>query len=497
MAWIDAFQPRPAARLQAVASPAGQAAALTLLGGSEFGNRTDLRKKREQLDSYKLWNYIAVSVICRRASMQFPMFGVARRVEPVARQQRHLSARQAEHLRQRYGGRVLQSMWDDVEPLSESHPLVDLFRTVNAEDWWGSFVYETHLFWQLCGEFFWLMIPSGLGVPAEIYCVPNHWVEPEWNRDGTLKQWVITPDGDMMRRQEVPPDWVVRGMFKHPRSKTEGYSPSMGGASWIDNAESIEESRWHTMRNQIAPSVWIMLGEKYQNPSEDLLLRVKEKFMDRAAGTRHAGEPQVIPPDIKLEHANRSAKDMDYSGSSPEMRDNVLALRGVNKVMAGITTEVNRATVEAADVIFCQNVMNPINSMLAGLMSEKVAKRFDPRILCWFDDCAPSDWEREIKETTLDWQMGAVSPDERRIDRNRDPWGTTASQQPYLPAGLTPLEDFDPAAREEAEAEADAAAERAFDELGSESEQSMLGALLDGRPARRNGHNGFAVGRIL
>jgi hypothetical protein len=111
----------------------------------------------------------------------------------------------------------------------------------------------------------------------------------------------------------------------------------------------------------------------------------------------------------------------------------------VPKVIAGITTDVNRATIYGANLIFCESTVNPLLSLLAGIMNEKLAPRFGEGLRIWFDDARPADAEEEREETKLDWQMGAITPNERRSERGREPIEDRAADSAYIPLAIQPV----------------------------------------------------------
>jgi phage portal protein BeeE len=448
--YLDSFTPvQQASRSMSRAEVAFTGGLASIDPTARWGSQNSLRV-REMVRHYTGWNYVSINRICFKVSQQRPCIG---RVMRGKKGSQHMSQAQRQHFQKFYGG-VIQSH-QDIEPAPESHPLVRLLDDVNPTDWYGSFAFELMLFWQLTGRFYIWTIESGIrdaiglgGLPAELWVIPSHWMFPDYDRStGAQTGWVIVPDGNWTRRLELSMSEVIYGHFKNPMSKVEGYSPTQAGGRWIDNSESIEASRWHGFRNGINPDLYIELdGERYNNPDENIIERIKEKFKARMAGVMKTGEPVIAPPGVKMTKWSNTPREMDWGTSADQTRDNILALRGTPKVIAGITDDVNRASIDGANVIFCESTINPLLAMQAGFLTERLAKRFDPDLLVWYQDCTPRDNEMELQETQLDAQLGAISPDERRIDRGRQPWGTPAAGSGYLPAGLIAIDE---AAREE------------------------------------------------
>lgn len=430
--FLDTFEPNIR---QSVGGPDLPTVMATPSMRSSFNS---MAKEKEQLAAYELWNYIAINRIATTASKSHPMFGVPVKTEPGMRL--HLDRKQKEHIRQNYSG-VLQSEAYDLQPIPDTNPVVKLFKDCNDQDWWETLAYETHMFWQLCGQFYWWVIPNGLGLPASIYVIPNDWMQPMWNYAGVLDHWLVTPEG-RARQFRIPAEEIEICGFKNPHSKFSGFSPTQAGAIWIDNTKSIEKSRWHSFKNSVNPSVVLRLGEKYSSEiTKDEITRIKERVMHRLDGVNRTGEPMLLPPGIEMDKLHYAPKELDFTDSSDSVRDAVFALRGVPKVLAGVTTDVNRSVVETAYRIFYDTTINPLNRLLAGFITHRISYKFDPRIEAYFEDCSPEDWERQLKEDELDSRIGAKSPDEQRVSRNREPLGTPASESTYIASNLVPLDD--------------------------------------------------------
>jgi len=390
----------------------------------------------EMVRHFRLWNYVAISRICYKIAEAFP--NVSRIITDDDEERQRLTVSQRQHIRQRYGS-VMQAH-EDLEPVAEAHPLLRLLHSVNPEDWWGTFIYETVMFWQLTGQFYWWVIPNNAGLPGELWVLPTQWVQAKYDKEGALIGYEVTPDGDARRKSLIPADQILTGKHKSPMGKEQAHSPTQAGSQWIDNSESIEAARWQTFQNGPLPSVSIELDpEHYAKPDPDVLRAVKERFVARYGGTARAGEPMIAPPGMKVSPFSMKPSEMDFPDTIDQVRDQVLALHGVPKVIAGITTDVNRSTIYGANLIFCESTVNPLLSLLAGIMNEKLAPRFGEGLRIWFDDARPADAEEEREETKLDWQMGAITPNERRSERGREPIEDRAADSAYIPLAIQPV----------------------------------------------------------
>ena len=396
----------------------------------------------EKVRHFTYWNFVAISYIANSFKAMFPNVGrIARQgaVQQGRLVRSSIDRKQRDHIRQTYGRLRFQNE-DDWRPLPDEHILVQRLQRPNQDDTWGELIYETIMYWYLTAEFYWWLIPmrGGFSVPAEIHVVPTDWVERVYSRSGTLITYKIHPK--TARPWDIPPEEMVSQKFKSPLSKLNGWGVLDAIPRWINNTEFIEFSRSQSFKKGINPSWLIKLSESYGTPDEGDIARLKAKFMARAAGLGKIEEPLVVPPNIDLQPANQTPKDLAYEKSSPEMRDNILGTYGVPSPLVIIGRDVNRDTVENAHAVFCDRTLNPLASDFAGFLETKVTPRFGPGIGVWYDDCRANDWERQLKETELDLKHGALSPDELAVMRDREPLDIPESRSRYIGSGLVPLD---------------------------------------------------------
>ena len=412
-----------------------------------FGSGT---RNGDLVKHFTYWNYVAISRICDRVSSVFPNIGYKTN-RPMSGNQSAgiLTKSQRQHLSQFRGG-LIQSN-EDFKPVDEAHPLVKLLKNVNPQDTWLDLVYDTHLFLQLTGEFYWWLIPSritlptGKKMPAQIWLIPTQFIQGcDYNEDGTVKSYTMIPNGARAYREEIPASEILYRGQKNPHDRGRGFSPIMAAPYWTLNTESIEAARSASFRNRINPSYMAVMEKdaSLMQGGVNIVELIQERLMQRASGLKNYDKPLVIPPGVKdIKELGAAPREMDYGTSADQVRDQVLALHGCPKVIAGITDDVNRATVEGANVIFCENTINPKLANFGAFITEGLASIYDPNILVWFDTCTPASAEQELKEQQFDWQTGALTPNERRVERGRAPISEVAYESAYLQSSVVPLSE--------------------------------------------------------
>jgi len=393
------------------------------------------RRAREQVNHYTLWNFVTTRIRQNKFASIFPFFG---RTAASATSKR--IGRQ--HIHHLFGHGLVQDLHEEVEPVTD-HPAIELLKRVNDKDSFFSFASETMLFWRLTGRFYWWLIPGTSGFPAEIHVVPTQWVEREWEKSGRLRRYKVTSE-DSGRVEFIPVEDMITHHDPSPLSKVGEASPIQAGSRWIDNAESIEDSRFWAFQNGANPDVMLTMDSEMFSamPGGDTIDEIQERWMRRMSGTRNSHKPAVVPPGIGLEKISNTPKEMDYPGSAEQIRDNNLALQQTPPVIAGMSAEYNRATAEAANVVYCQFTMDPDFMAFASFLNEFFIPRFPDaeNLLAWYLPCAPVDAEFNLRRDQQDFMTGAKSPDEIATEQGREPMGVPESESRYIPGSMMPLD---------------------------------------------------------
>lgn len=402
--------------------------------------------KHEQVKAFKLWVYVAVDRIAKKVAEQFPNISIRRDARAI---EKHGGPWLSIPDRRRILGMLVKNE-EDLEPAGDNHPLMQLFRFVNPVDTPFDLWYETVMYLSLTGEAYWYTPRNGFGLPAEIWVLPSHWLRVIPSATKLIEGYVLESPGfaarlsmGSTRSRFLPAEDVIPIRCKSPLSKLEGYSPLKAGAAWIDTATSIALARWHSFENGAFPGYALELSENSKSPDQQTIDRLRAQFRNQYGGVKNYGKGIVGTPGMKFNPLTRTPQEMDYPASAELIRDEVLALFGVPKVMAGLSTEVNRATHDGAQVVFASNVVNPMLAQIGQTLTQFLAEPIDSRLKIWFRDVTPLDAVQEIQETQLDWQMGAVTVNERRQQRGREPYEGELGNKPLIGAGLRPLEDVE------------------------------------------------------
>lgn len=419
------------------------------IGSGSFTSQSEIKSSEAKSRHFKHWAYVAITFINRSFSQHFPKAGIIAR----GGGRGQLTANQRQWIGGRYPWAVRQSVGANLEPIADDHPFLQLLMNPNPDDSWSEFTFEVSLFLHLMNRCFLWVIPNNIrtpnspqGLPAQIYAVPPHWVEVKRSKAGSITSYTIRPTSSSLfgGKHSVAPDDMLEIKLKHPRSKSDGYGAMDAAPRWIDLADYIARSRTNTFERGDHPDVYLKLGDKYSDATPAQVSDVKKKFLSGAGGNTgiaKSGGVRVVPPDITIDKASNSPKEMDWESSEIGNRDATLALYSVPTALIVAGKDLNRATLHAARMLFAENNMNPLLTSWACGPLFTLAQRFDERMRPWYPDSTPKSQEDSHNEREQGLTHGAMSPDEWAVETGRAPKNIPATQTAYIPAGRVPIAD--------------------------------------------------------
>lgn len=370
----------------------------------------------EQVRHFRHWVYVAVRSICDKVASSLPNVSVVR---DTTNPDKLLHAQRDLWLPPRVRAKALVPLQvhEELEPVDSDHPLVRLLRDANPYDSGHDLWYETCLYLCLTGSAYWWAPQNNAGLPDQLWCIPSHWVWPVPGKTQLIDHYQIRPVEGAFGGVKIPFDDVIHFRKKSPISKIDGFSPTGAGSRWIDGAESVDLTRWHSFKNGPMPQLAIEFTEI--NPSDELLNRIEARVAQRYSGEVNASRPMMVPKGAKLNPLWLSPKELDFRTSFEQLRESILALYGVPPVVAGITKSMTYGSVLAAQAGFCTFTVNPLLNFLGQSITQHLAARYDDKLRVWWPDQCPDDPAVRNRDLVLQVQAGSVSKNELRAEFGR------------------------------------------------------------------------------
>lgn len=398
----------------------------------------------EQVRAFKHWVYIAINVIASKIASSLPnVTYVSSELDQAVTSPGDLAGKtynSYSHLRSKALLPLLSH--EQIQPAPSDHPLSRLLLDPNTPDTVYDLFYETILFNRLTGvAYWWTPLNPVTGLPDAIWVLPSHWVWPVYGKPGEshLLGYELRPvEGNYLRRF-LPLNEIIEFKHKNPISKIDGYSPMTAASQWIDTLTMVNTARWHAYRNGTFPTVAIQFDGTYLDPSEEDLRRIESKFLARYIGETRSNKPLFLPPGVKATALTLKPNEMIFGETAKETRDNILALYGVPPIIAGIMDGMTTGSLTAAQVGFFCLTINPLLRFMGQVITEKLARLYDPTLRVWWEDMTPDDPSLQEEKIKTDLLAGAITPNEIRLIRGRQPYAAGWGDQPIAPVNMQTL----------------------------------------------------------
>lgn len=337
-------------------------------------------------------------------------------------------------------GKLYQIDEDGNEQEIQVHPFLTFWKRANP-----LYEFSTAALWRLFeiylllkGEGYFIIEKDILGQPKELWSVPVQWVQmtpyegyPFYN---------IRTTGGMVMDVSVDDMFVMKDLNPFdPFRRGLGQSESIADEIEIDEYAAKFQKAFFSNSGTLGTILSIPEGTSEQGE------RFLSKLEQRHKGIGNNHKMAIIPDKAEVLKMNDTMKDMDMIQGRTYLRDAVLEHFGVPREIMGITESSNRATSDAAQFIYAQNVLMPKLRRREEAINTQLIPLFGENLVWRFDDIVPHNQEFDKAKALEGWNSGLLTKNEARklmdLDEteNGDVFKTTFSDI-YLSESEDPTE---------------------------------------------------------
>lgn len=292
-------------------------------------------------------------------------------------------------------------------------PLVQFLENPGPGFTGTDFVYLNTVYKELTGNAFWERTKGRSVYPLIPTSVSPHVVA------GKMAGYKVA-DGGQVRTLRL--EDVLHDRYIDPARPYWGAGKLQKIARWVDTSSFSNEFLRRFFLNGATFGGFI---ENDFLDSEESARIFRANLLNDHVGVENAHKLAVLPKGAKYSQSTANMNDIEMGATDDRYRDKILAGFGVPKTLVGLTTEVNRASAEAAEYVFARYTVKPVVDDLVSFLNTNVAKVYDPNGEFYFayDEFVPANMEHELKE--------------REISLNRQPYRTV--NEVRAQAGLPPV----------------------------------------------------------
>lgn len=289
------------------------------------------------------------------------------------------------------------------------HPFLDFWRKPNPlHEMSNAALWRLlEIYLKLKGEGYFIIEKDESGLPAELWPVPTHWVQQTPYLDHPfytvrLTSGVIMPvsvDDMFVMKDLNPVDPFRRGL---------GQAEAL--ADEIETDEYAAKFQKRFFFNDATPNLVISMPKS----TEEQRRRFRAEWMERFKGVFKSHGVATVNGEAIINKVGDNMKDMDMVNGRTFLRNAVLEHFGVPREIMGITESSNRATSEAAQYIYAQNVLMPSLLRREEAINEQIIPLFGPDLVWHYDDIVPRNQEFDKAKALDGWNAGLLTKDEAR-----------------------------------------------------------------------------------
>ena len=259
----------------------------------------------------------------------------------------------------------------------------------------------------LKGEGYFVIEKDPAGRPAELWPVPTHWVmmtpylgHPYYTVKTTSGSIMEVSVDDMFVMKDINPlDPFLRGL---------GQAEAIADEVEIDEYAAQFQKRF--FYNDATPNIIVSMP----GSSDEQRKRFRAEWLERFKGVFKSHGIATTGGDINIQKVAESMKDMDMVNGRTFIRNATLEHFGVPREIMGITESSNRATSEAAQYIYAQNVLMPRLRRREEAINQQLLPMFGEGLLWRYDDIVPRNQEFDKMKGIDGWNAGLLTKDEAR-----------------------------------------------------------------------------------
>lgn len=388
--------------------------------GSFLSYSTRVSQHTEQYKHNRGWVYVGVRVIAHRLAGQKLMIG--RRISQNSlRRAAGMMPKVLEPWQKLRLPGYVKSISDDIEVL-ENHPFLDAMANPNEVMTAWSLMYHWASSIEITGKAYWWM-PVIKG-KLQIWPLPSDWVTPIHTQQQLFHHYDIVPPG-ASRSIPVPSEEIAYFPLPDPSNPLTSLSPVQTQDAAIAADEAIQTAQWRSYKNGYFPGIMIRVGNlPGVLPGEEGEVPVLEGFQRQelisavrsiVGGAVNHDEPLIVDGLIKdVQKFTNAPREMDYLKSGQVTKSRIFQSLGVNPIIVGEITGVNRAQAAVADALFVSSVICPLAIFLGQVLTKKIN---DPSLVVWIDTPTASDDELRAKQWETALVNSVVSQDEYRANQ--------------------------------------------------------------------------------
>lgn len=312
----------------------------------------------------------------------------------------------------------------------DSHPLLDLWESVNPYYTHAEFFETAQQHIDLAGETFWLLVRGPSGLPVEMWPLRPDRVKPIPHATDYIAGYVYQLGSDKI---PLEPDDIIHIRMPSPLDPYRGMGPVQALMYDMESDKAAAQWTRNFFNNSAEPGGVIELETAL---SDDEYAKFVQRWGMQHRGVSNAHRVAILE-NAKWHDRKITQRDMEYSQLRRLTREIVTGAFGMPAALLGVSETVNRANAEAAEVMFSRWVIRPRLARIRASVNTRLAPMFGPDLMMDFTDPTPTDKAFALSEATSGYSSGLLTLNEARARLGEGE--VDGGDEFQSPAGMNPF----------------------------------------------------------
>ena len=288
------------------------------------------------------------------------------------------------------------------------HPALDLWEQVSPFSSRPEFLEASQQHFELVGEMWWVILRDRTGVPKELQLVRPDRMRPVPDRDDFISGYVY-----MLGNHRIPLDVEDVIFIKRPSPIDAYRGIGVVQSLLVDIGAEQAAAQWtrNFFLNSAEPGGIIEFDTTLSTSDFE---RLRERWNEQHRGVMNAHRVALLERG-KWVDRKLSQRDMQFEQLRKLDREIILDAFGFPRPLMGITESSNRATAEAAEVVFSRWLIRPRLERIKGAINRGlIRKEYEQGLELDYIDPTPLDRELRLREAVEGYNAGILTQNEAR-----------------------------------------------------------------------------------
>jgi len=290
-----------------------------------------------------------------------------------------------------------------------SNPILDLLERPNEYQSKNEFFELYQKMKDLTGSVFVWKYGIKNGLPESLYVLRSDKMKIHATTEGDIKSFEYKIDNGKVITFE--PDDILFSQYADPAEHLafSAVGLPLAGSSAISTYTQLDVYQENLLRN--GGKVDGIIKIPADSITKDDLDALKESFSAERAGADKAGLPYFLYGGMEYEDLGKTPKELSFTETRKDLRDDIAMLFGVPKVLLGQTENVNYGSAEVAHQIFLRETIKPLlDNLVQKLNYFLVPEPYDLRYI----DPTPDNIDEKLKIAENASRFNWLTPNEVR-----------------------------------------------------------------------------------